>query len=187
MISNKYQCIFIHIPRTGGTSIENVLRDRLIPVAWGSSHEKIKKYKNFAQFNNYFKFAIVRNPFDRLVSIFTYQSKGGNGGAKDIARSKKIGTDFKKFCFDFMPNSGFNSQQFDYLNIHDKVAVDFVGRFEKLNDDFKKIANRLRLKYPLPHVRKSKHKPYRDYYDKETKQFIGNFFKKDLKYFKYKF
>jgi len=155
------------------------------PKATGSTHEKIENHRNIPEFKEYFKFAVVRNPWDRLVSVFAYNSKGGNQGALDLARSKEIGTDFKKFCLEYLPTSIHNDPQWNYICINNKIAVDAVCRFEHLKKDFRKISKRLKLKVPLPHLRKSEHKPYWEYYDDETYKMVKRLFKLDIKNFKY--
>ena len=75
MISHHHKCIFIHIPKTGGTSIENVLRQ---DKSKGSDHRLLHEYSHYSVFNSYFKFAIVRNTYDRIWSLYSYYSSGGN-------------------------------------------------------------------------------------------------------------
>ena len=69
MISHQYKCIFIHIPKTGGTSIENVLSQ---DKSKGSDHRLLHEYSNCSDFDSYFKFAVVRNTYDRIWSIYRY-------------------------------------------------------------------------------------------------------------------
>ena len=73
MISHKHKCIFIHIPRTGGTSIEKALTEAdWWKVDKKTKHLDCKTAKNLYKdnWNEYFKFTIVRNPWDWMVSLF---------------------------------------------------------------------------------------------------------------------
>ena len=72
MISDKHKIIFIHIPRTSGTSIESAFKFNMDKV--GGKHLKaseIKKNIGNDKWNNYFKFSIVRNPWERFASMYS--------------------------------------------------------------------------------------------------------------------
>src|SRR5215472_5491948 len=72
MINHQYRCIFIHIPKTGGKSIQG-----FFGVAW-QNHKDLARYAQELEpdiFEGYYKFAVVRNPWDRIVSDYNYQKK----------------------------------------------------------------------------------------------------------------
>ena len=71
MINHKHKFIFIHINKCGGTSIDKVFSGKF------RGHKKAFDYKklNPKEFENYFKFTFVRNPWDRVVSFYHYQMK----------------------------------------------------------------------------------------------------------------
>ena len=66
---------------------------------------------------------------------------------------------------------------------------DYIAKLENINKEYKKICKEIGINNPpkLPHKRKSKRKPYQDYYDKETKKLVKKRYKKDLKLFNYGF
>ena len=70
---NQYKCIFIHIPKAAGTAVTQALFG---PV---SRHVPYFEYEkaNPRKFKRYFKFAFVRNPWDRLVSTYFFLKRGG--------------------------------------------------------------------------------------------------------------
>ncbi|MBF7049372.1 sulfotransferase family 2 domain-containing protein, partial [Campylobacter volucris] len=75
---DKYKCIFIHVPKVAGTSIERVIFQT---NTWLVGHVKAIDYINLDKdrFNSYFSFGFVRNPYDRVVSAYYYlKNSGGN-------------------------------------------------------------------------------------------------------------
>src|ERR1051325_4646004 len=72
MISHSHRCIFIHIPKTAGNSV-----NRVFGVGW-QDHKDLQRYRDELPketFERYFKFAVVRNPWDRLLSDYNDQLK----------------------------------------------------------------------------------------------------------------
>lgn len=198
MISHKYKLIFIHIPRTAGTSIEKALcgKDWLrihSPSKHLTAHSAKKIYAEY--WNEYFKFSFVRNPWDRMVSLLKYGwFYGVSLDTKKILRPEKYFNKFKKIEYD---TRYFNYSQFnDYKNIEDAIyqniygeEMDFIGRFESLEEDFKTICEINNIKnLALLHIEKSPNrKEYREYYDNNVKQLIEQKYKKDIDKFNYEF
>ena len=186
MISHKYKCIFVHIPKTAGTSIENVLRDENPPV-YNSLHNTastyIKKYERY--FDNYFKFSVVRNPWDRLVSGYFYHRALGYGSHKD-----RYGKSFKEFVqkIETFPQRHFLVGQYNYINIKGVDVLDYLIKFESLEEGFCEVSKKLNFKIKtLYDVRKTEHKHYTEYYNDETKQIVAEKYAKDIEYFGYEF
>lgn len=73
---DKYKCIFIHVPKVAGSSIERVIYQT---DKWLVGHVKASDYMKFDKdkFDSYFSFGFVRNPYDRVVSAYHYLKKGG--------------------------------------------------------------------------------------------------------------
>ncbi|EFO9214487.1 sulfotransferase family protein, partial [Campylobacter lari] len=191
---DKYKCIFIHVPKVAGSSIERVIyqTDR-----WLVGHVKASDYVKLDRdrFENYFSFGFVRNPYDRVVSAYHYL-KNDSPDPLDIKWGKLNIRDleFKEFVLklqdeDFKQKiltKNHFSFQYEYLcDENMNVLVDFVGRFEQLNSDFKKILNILNRKDSLIHVNKSKRCNYKDYYNCETYKIIREIYKNDFEIFDY--
>ena len=73
MIIDQYKTIFIHIPKNAGTSIETYFANgsvRIQPSKHADIYEITRKFKN--SYNNYRKFTIIRNPYDKMVSWYFY-------------------------------------------------------------------------------------------------------------------
>lgn len=68
-----------------------------------------------------------------------------------------------------------------------EVLVDFVGRFENLESDFNRISDQIGISNQLPHINKTTHTKYRDYYNDETKDLVRSIALRDIEMFDYKF
>ena len=89
----------------------------------------------------------------------------------------------------FNYRKSFTRNQFDYFTDSEgEISVDFIGRFENLQEDLDKVLARLGLpRYTLPIVNATKKKDYRTYYDDDTRKIVGIRFKKDIDHFGYTF
>ena len=196
MINHKHKCIFIHIPRCGGTSIETALCeqdwhfiDKPTKHLIGSTAKTI--YEPY--WDDYFKFSFVRNPWDRMVSLskFTYFY-----GVKIQNGKINFGNYFNKFYpleIDKRSKSHlgiFKSiKNAIYLNTLN-VDLDFIGRFESLQEDFNTVCDKIGISCQrLPHIEKArrKHKHYTEYYDDETREIVAQKYARDIEYFGYEF
>ena len=66
--------------------------------------------------------------------------------------------------------------------------MDFIGKFENLQEDFNKVCDKIGVKRErLPHRKKSIRKPYRDYYNSNTKKIVENLYGEDIEHFGYRF
>jgi hypothetical protein len=161
MISHELKCIFIHIPRTAGSSIERSLIGR----DWWSIDNKTKHLtasqakKIYSEYwNDYFKFSFIRNPYSRMLSMarFSEEYYGCKRPGSGIITSKHI-NGYKKLFGDpilvehdsrFYKReevlNGKHKENCVYSNILDE-SIDFTGRFETLEVDFKNICSILGL------------------------------------------
>ena len=204
ILYHKHKFIFIHIGKTGGTSIEKVLCEELnIPFEetkktpktgnWWK-HEwsmEMRNYVGYENWDEYFKFAFIRNPWDRQVSKYEfymqkvyYQTDASPVNAELAKRFRELPA--KQFLMNII------NHQNKFICEDDSVAVDFMGKFETLYDDMKQIVNIIVPGLPdscwsLPHKNKTKRKNYREYYDEESKQKIQEVCKKDIELGNYTF
>ena len=197
MISHKHKCIFIHLPKTAGASIENALTG----YGWASvRHEKLKVQhepavvlKNiYSEFwNDYFKFSFVRNPWSLLISNFLW-SQGPLKLTHDNFKKfiLNIETRVKRAKFlDKKSTATWTCHQLPFLlNESQEICLDFIGRFENLKQDFNLVCDNLSIPPPpLPHINKTKHNHYTEYYDDELRDIVLSLYRKDIEYFGYKF
>ena len=189
-----YKCIFVHIPKNAGLSVSYTLFGNT-----GGSHRKIRDYQKLFShntFRRYYKFTFVRNPWDRVVSTYFFLKAGGLT-EKDKAWAEINLYHFQNFN-DFVrgwlnEENINNSLHFQRQHIflegeNGKIAVDFIGRFENIEEDFKIITNKLKIKRTLTKTNDSIRKlNYRDYYNEETKAIVDNVYHRDIILFNYKF
>jgi|TARA_Y100000034_G_scaffold38117_1_gene46826 chondroitin 4-sulfotransferase 11 len=168
--------------------------------------------------NEYFSFSFVRNPWDRFVSQFLHPPMPGmpplwvdylkNLGAPhrpwrlpgpDEFRGT-INEKLNFFIKNILNEPFFMSTyeealmfwpQTDFIcDNKGEMRIDFIGRFENLQEDFNVVCDKIGIDArPLPHLSASKPKikPYRQYYTEKTKKIVAEKYKKDIEYFGYKF
>ena len=187
MISNKHKFIFIHIPKTGGTTIETFFG------GCKKKHQPLcKMYRNlFFPLEEYFQFTFVRNPFDRILSLFFYLVKD----------EKRVDADFSSFvknqvCWkmneskNVISRSGKRRHYCPQIMWFENYKKDnfYIGRFENFQEDFNIVCDKIGIPQQiLPHENKTKHKHYTEYYDDETRQIVAEKYAKDIEYFNYEF
>ncbi len=204
-----WSMIFIRIPKNASTSMYSHLGDlNLI-----KKHEKIfndamfknklynkwfsptyakpdEIFKFFGRMvRDYMSFAIVRNPFDRAVSMFQFAKENKLGDlynhSSDIV--------FEDFC-EIMEENHTNNTK-DFIGTHQQVEwingafqPNFILRFENLKNDFKEMLDACEIRHissDIPHENSSKRSNYKDYYNSNAKKIIEKVFEKDIDTFKY--
>ena len=172
----KYECIFFHIPKCAGISVAEALFDNR-----GASHITLTHAKLIfgpISFRRYFKFAFVRNPYDRLVSIYHYLKKGGLNKADELDKEKWITPyedfgDFVKNGLKYAVQDGQEhlQPQFEYFYYDVKINYDFIGKYEYLQGEFNRLCDTLGInQIPLGWFNKTEHKPWQEYYTDELKE-----------------
>jgi chondroitin 4-sulfotransferase 11 len=178
--------IFIHINKTGGSSVAKALN---LNLQHKTALEKIAEVGQ-QKWDNSYTFAFVRNPWDKVVSHYHYRV---------LKNQTNLGThpiDFREWVQ--LTYGQKNPQYYDQpkmfkpqsawvANKDGVILVDFIGRFENLNEDFNTICQAIGKKVTLPHVKPSKRGNYRSYYDDVTTEIVAQWFRKDIDMFGYSF
>ncbi len=179
--------LFIHINKTAGSSIQAALN---IPHEHMTAEQYRKRLSKW-QFEKRFKFAIVRNPWGRAVSHYHYrvQTNKSNLASNTLSFSDWVHLAFEKQDADYLDTPKMFLPQMDWIT--DKhtgeVIVDFVGRFENLQQDFDTICKHIGRDVALPHKKRTKHEHYSQYYDDVSEKTIREYFQADIDYFGYEF
>ncbi|WP_202593874.1 sulfotransferase family 2 domain-containing protein [Desulfohalovibrio reitneri] len=189
-----HQAIFVHIPKCAGVSVCLALFGNL-----AGGHRTIREYAAIfspREFRKFFKFTVVRNPWDRLVSAFLFLKRGGMNeddrrwAERHIARFN----DFPAFVSGWLSPENARTYhhfrpQFDYLTLDGQnLSVGYVARLETLGKDFGVISDKLGLRARLDrkNVNRAK-RPYREYYDEPSKRIVADVYAKDVEAFGYEF
>ena len=204
MINGKYKCIFIHINKNAGTSIDTLFNGK------HSGHWNIRAYESFKRtklyYPHYYKFTVVRNPWDKMVSFYHSWVKSskwdwgwGSGNKLTFIEFIKIIDGFSnERQMELWPERKYYphksgtmrmSNQLDWLiDSKNEIPLDYICRFENLQEDFNKVCDDIGFpKTELPYYNKSKHLHYSTYYDDETRDIVARRFSKDIEYFGYRF
>lgn len=151
------------------------------------------------RYDSYFKFSFVRNPWDRLVSCYLQKldPEGQHVRKRYLGLTLREGASFRQFAeavcevSDEEANSHFRSQHVALYNEDGELLPDFTGRFENLQEDFALVGAKIGApRLELPHLTPSlsrKGRYYRDFYDAELEERVGERFRKDIELFGYCF
>jgi hypothetical protein len=200
MISFQKSFLFVHIPKTAGNSIQSALRDysedQLValrkeqdgierfglrnPKYKIRKHSTLREYRDTLgdeQFRKLYRFACVRNPWDRMVSYYFTPTQS----AESWDREK----------FHGIISNAISVGDYLRLNQNEKnpfANVDYIMRFENLADDFRTVCNQLDISpVTLPQYNRSMREHYSKYYDDELREFVRNRFTEDIERFGYTF
>lgn len=211
MISHKHKCIFLHIPKAAGTSIERFLREIDLDI-----EQKVLRKRGFSSFLNnhlgYYVFSFVRNPYDRLVSAWKWGELKFSKEGKLPFYKKEKSVSFEEYValttdldyrkdnenlwseydeyhtlpqFEFFPH--LNGGHYFTDKISSNFTCDFIGRFENLYEDFNKVCSDIGIKeFKLPHAYNSK--TFKQPFDwtNDLKEKVYCYYKKDFELFQYK-
>lgn len=203
MINHQHRLIFVHIPKTAGQSVL-----RFFGMHW-HNHKDLARYAQELGpdvLAGYLKCAIVRNPWDRLLSDYIYQKrKSVRIGEKLFIHDERGNRrSFRQWVETVLVDphrytpaqwgaevsKGIHrwSPQFDWVSLDGKIAVDKVLRMESLHTDFAALSRTPNLPAgELPCRNWGLHWHYSNYYDEQTRRLVEAYYAKDIETFGYRF
>ena len=197
-VSYSRRMLFIHVQKTGGSSIERIL-DQHLPdsTAKTPKHAGLKRtLRRQPHLAGYWTFGFVRNPWARMVSWWSmiqgvHQRDPSHRFFRNQAMWRAVAAypDFETFVFNGPPEFGrFRTPQLRYLTSPGGRRADLIGRTETFADDTRAILARLGLSaVEVPHANRSDHGDYRDYYTDASRDEVARLFRADIKAFGYEF
>lgn len=211
LYSLKYNTVFFHIPKTAGTSIIEALDLEIVELVNLNGYEYDRYHVTPAQalrynpienlsIENAFKFSFVRNPWDRLVSgyfnIWHKRFKSFDEFlmvVENVVKREENGEEI--VLNEYVPDwhkekPGIEAHwrpQYHFTQFNGNTYVDFIGRFENLQEDIAVVFSKLNVNKTLNKKNSSEHKHYRKYYNRKTKKLVSEIYKKDIEIFDYKY
>jgi len=189
----KNKAIFVHIPKSAGTSIRESL------FGGGGAHRTIAGFQSVLApelFAECFKFTFVRNPWDRLVSAFFYL-KNQNMMSNQRWAKEHLSRfqDFNTFVTQWLTRDNiwsfvFFRPQYHFICCEGRQpAVDFIGYYENLVPDFTVICERIKSSAKLEEKNRNSRRgrDYREYYTDETRNLVAEIYAEDIELFGYNF
>lgn len=180
VISESQGFLYAKSPKTAGTSIYRATIEKHISDSFLLDLNRSYKFKH-----KLFKFTIVRNPWDKLVSNFSYCNK------LKYANTPINFSDFITFLEDGKgsPNLKAHCRPIhDYFLLSDKQWVDFIGRFENLENDWRYICSKMtNFSRDLPITNTTIHDNYQTYYTTKDIERVYNMYKIEIDYLGYTF
>ena len=175
VINEDKKFIFIHVYKNGGSSMERALGGR----TWTHGEQLHAGLESIINWQDYFSFAFIRNPWDRAVAHYTYANRHKKN---PISFEKTIKNSFEKISKNITPNR----KLFVQYNMVKNCS--FIGRFEYIQEDFNEICKILNIEtVTLPHLVKSKHEHYTQYYTPELKNIVYEKSAGDIEHFGFTF
>ena len=184
IVSERYRFIYMKPCRTGGTTI---LRRKLEHLPLETFHLKDQegRFRDWLenldddQLKNYRIFAFVRNPWDRAVSIAAYFKLPLH---RFVHEFQSLTARIPVLAQHALPLHY-------YTHCHGRPFVDWIGKFERLQEDFDSICRQLNIPAGerLSICNRSNHLPYPLCYDFETQSKIRIIYGEDIDYFRYDF
>ncbi|MDD5033394.1 MAG: sulfotransferase family 2 domain-containing protein [Methylococcaceae bacterium] len=216
LISYSHGFIFFHVAKVAGLSLRAALgayaeeperfRFRRPPKYLGNSsnplyriwesqllHAKAREARRELPVEVYdraFKFAFVRNPWAWQVSMYHFILKETEHIHHQRVKAMSGFDEYLEWVIHTEKPFARGATKFqkDMLTDEtDALIVDFVGRYERLEEDFERVCRRLSLKATLPHENRTTHRDYRSYYNPHTRHQVEEHFAPDIELFEYSF
>ncbi|MCB9741380.1 MAG: sulfotransferase family 2 domain-containing protein [Alphaproteobacteria bacterium] len=216
LISHSHRFIFFHVAKVAGMSLRDPLtplceepeRFRIArpprtrggapnpfygvweTLLWHASARDARRYLPAEVFEPYFKFGFVRNPWDWHVSMYHFILARSDHPRRALVQAMPSFEAYLEWVRETPRpfTRGATKQQVEMLTDEDgALLVDFVGRYERLAEDFNAVCGRLGVQARLPHRNRSPHKPYRALYSPRARALVEEISAEDIALFGYRF
>jgi hypothetical protein len=215
MISTQKQFLFVHVPKTGGNSLQCILaaysddeivakfeneeglqrfmvRNRQIQTTKHSNLSRYKEVLDTALYESLFKFATIRNPWDRMISLYFSPHRGVSEW--DRARFLELVSRVPTLRH-YVSEMSFGEKLREKIGLQSRNPrkrldedLDVLLRFEHLSEDFGKVCERLGIPVvPLPKRNASVREHYSKYYDDELRMMVEDKFREEIEIGNYSF
>lgn len=191
---DEYECIFFHVPKTGGLTVRKILYkgDNL-----RGGHYTPAELRELMpdKYDSYFKFGLVRNPYDKLVSAYEYKrtETGNHHESKQTAKFMRENfEDFEDYVFNYdfeNPPHDVARKQHEFLCLDGELQTDYLGRFENYRESLKEAFDLIGFEFDfdfLPHVNKTRSRDRkRNYYNDKIAEKVYGIYQRDFQMFDY--
>lgn len=206
IVSHRHRFVFAAVPKTGTHSVRQALRAHLGPedieqvglfvnkrfpfedlAAIRHGHlglAQVRPYLGEEAFASYFKFAFVRNPFDRFVSYCAFMTRN-QGSFEQDPRGV-----MHEILFGLRPLQHilFRPQHELLVDAEGRLLADFVGRVEDMQASYDEACDRIGIgREQLGQVNNSRRGDYRQYYDPQLVAGVEALYQRDIEMFGYRF
>lgn len=191
----KNKCIFIHVPKVAGTSINHALYGRTL-----GHYSALEIQSKFPQlFSDSFTFSLVRNPWDRLLSAYRFAKQGRTEtmGMRNAQQYLIPEFDsFESFVLEWLAHKNvdeldyvFQTQSLFLVDENGQLLPDYIGKLEHLDEDIQNVETKINRTLAIPHVNKtSVSTSYRDAYKtQEMVDVVSTLYSRDIELFNYEF
>ncbi len=210
LVSHSLRCLFINIPKCASISTKRMFKLSLVTdPLWHCPWEQAQEILGNEVTDNYFKFTLVRNPWERVVSAwkmfeqhkFRKQSRSYSlSEFLDVVTDSSIGYEANYRTLKERPSWEQSIENirhhtlpamhsyYGLVNRKNEIITDYVGQFEHLQNDLAIVADKLGVRFDkVPHTNRTRHGSYTEYYDDSCRETVSRYFKSDIDAFGYQF
>ena len=199
LINHDKKYIFLHIYKTGGMSLRQLLSGEEVIGSHCSAIDLKETLYNTGKrevWDEYFKFAVVRNPYDWMVSLIGYITRFPSHGDHQQVSGMTM-TEFLIFCRDVAMKRERPHGSNKYMTLtqflcdkNKSLLVDKVIKFENIDQEVSEMQKRLGISFntlPKKNINGQREKDYHTYFNQEAAGLVAEIHKDDLELFQYEF